>query len=356
MQVSFNSATITAPTICLDIAPSITFSTIAAASNALDTKLLPVAGTPFTKAGKFDLNRAAYHLLTPNSLVVIDLARLKSYGMHLLDLARAIESPGLRKRIFLTHIAGRVNQSDLNLSQALGFSHLVSEVDSRQFNGSVKTFTDWVCSALQLSTTSLNRLPAYLKTVPLSSAKESPREMIQRMTNNTAEDLIAAMQKSLDISDRSYRLKQYRQCFLANEATEWLCKKYKLSDLQSVAIGNALQDLGLLYHVAHEQTFANEGLFFRLATSKTVDALPMQQVLHSITIGKGVDVANRSYLGKTYENCFIGSNAVDYLVNKWSLDRLDAWVVLHRFEQLGLLEHVTQEHGFIDDNFFYRFK
>jgi hypothetical protein len=355
MQVSFNASAVTAPTICLDIPPSITLSTIAAASNALDTKLLPLAGIPFSKSSKFDLNRAAYHLNTPNSLVVIDLSRLKTYGMHLLDLARAIESPGLRGRVFLTNITGRVNQSDLNLAQALGFSYLVGEVDPRQLNGSVKIFTGWVCSTLQLTPQSLNRLPAYLKTVQISAVKESTREMIQRLTSNTAEDVINAMQKGLDIRDRTYHLTKFRQCFLGNEATEWISKHYKLSEVNSFAIGTALQDLGLLHHVTHEQRFANEGFFYRLATSKSVDALPIQQVLHGLTIGKGVEVADRNYLGKIYEQCFIGADAIDHLVNKWSLDRLDAWVALHRFEQLGLFEHVTKQHGFVDDKFFYRF-
>jgi hypothetical protein len=351
-----NTTPATSATICLDLAPGITFSTIAAVSNALDTKLLPVAGKPFSKVGKFEINRAAYHLLTPNSLVVIDLARLKSYGMHLLDLARAIESPSLRSRIFLTNITGTVNQSDVNLAQVLGFGNLVGDVDPRQLSSSVKAFTDWVCGTLKLSANSLNRLPTYLKTVPISSAKESTREMIQRITGSTAEALIEEMQKGLDISDRSYRLKKYRQCFLSSEATTWLSKKYKLSETQSIATGIALQELGLLYHVAHEQAFANEDFFFRLSTSKSVDALPMQQVLHGLTVAKGVEVSDRSYLGTTYEQCFKGSEAIDHLASKWSLDRLDAWVALHRFEQLGLLEHVTQEHGFMDGNFFYRFK
>jgi hypothetical protein len=351
-----NAAPTPGPTICLDIAPSITFSTLAAASNALNTKLLPIAGKPFSKTGKSELNRAAYHLLMPNSLVVIDLARLKSYGMHVLDLAKVIESPLLRKRIFLTNITGTVTQSDANLARALGFADLVGDVDPRQLNGSLKAFTDWVCSTSKLSPSALNRLPTYLKTVPISSAKESIREMIQRITGNTPEALIDAMQKGLDISDHSYRLKKYQQCFLGSECITWLNKKYKLSESQSIAIGTALQDLGLLYHVTHEQAFANEDFFYRLVTSKSVDALPMQQVLHGLTVAQGVNVADRSYLGKTYEHCFIGSESVDHLVNKWSLDRLDAWVVLHRFELLGLLEHVTQEHGFVDGNFFYRFK
>jgi hypothetical protein len=276
--------------------------------------------------------------------------------MHLLDLAKAIESPGLRGRIFLTNINGMVNQSDLNLAQVLGFGNLVGDVDPRQLTGSVKVFTDWVCGTLKLSANSLNRLPTYLKTVPISSAKESTREMIQRVTRNSAEALIDAMQKGVDISDRTYRLKKYRQCFLSSDATAWLSKQYILSETQSIATGIALQELGLLYHVAHEQAFANEDFFFRLSTSKSVDGLPMQQVLHGLTVAKGVDVTDRSYLGKTYEQCLIGSEAIDHLERKWSLDRLDAWVAMHRFEQLGLLEHVTQEHGFVDGNFFYRFK
>jgi hypothetical protein len=346
----------TTATLCMDIPPCTTFSTIAAASNALDTKLLPVAGKPFTKTGQFELNRGAYHLLTPNSLVVLDLARLKNYGMHILDLARAIESPGLRNRFFLTNLTGPVTKSDLNLATALGFGHLVGDIDPRQINGNIKTFTSWVCATLQLNPQTLNRLPTYLKTVPMSIGKEGPREMIQRITGETAESLIDMMQSGLDISDRSYRLKKYRRCFLCSHASAWLSARYKLSEAQAVAIGCALQELGLVYHVAHEQTFANEDFFFRLATSKSVDALPMEKVLHGLTIAKGVDIADRNYLGTTYEQCFLGSEAVDYLVEKWSLDRLDAWVVMHRFEHLGLLEHVTQEHGFVDGNLFYRFK
>jgi Domain found in Dishevelled, Egl-10, and Pleckstrin (DEP) len=357
-SISMPSNAVSAPaaTICLDIAPSITFNTIAAASNALNTKLLPVAGKAFSNTGKFEINRTAYHLLMPNSLVVIDLARLKSYGMHILDLATAIESPTLRNRIFLTNITGKVNQSDANLARVLGFSNLVGNVDPRQLDGNLKAFTDWLCNTLRLNANSLNRLPTYLKTVSLSNVKESTREMIQRITHNTPEALIDAMQKGLDISDHSYRLKKYRQCFLGTEGITWLNAQYKISETQSVALGTALQELGLLYHVSHEQAFANEDFFYRLATSKSVDALPIQQVLHSLTFAQGVEVADRKYLGKTYEQCFIGSQAIDHLVNKWSLDRLDAWVVLHSFEQLGLLEHVTQEHGFVDGNFFYRFK
>jgi Domain found in Dishevelled, Egl-10, and Pleckstrin (DEP) len=346
----------TTATLCIDIPPGIALNTVTAVTNALNVKLVTVASKPFNADKNFELQRAAYHLTTPNSLVVLDLSRLKSYRMHILDLARAIESPGLRNRFFLTNVQGAVPASDEKLVRALGFSHLVSDLDPRQIVGNVNTFTSWISKTLELNSRAPHRLPTYLKTVPLSSTKESPREMLQRLVACSAETLLDEMLRSLDISDRLYRLKKYRQCFLGTEATAWLVKRYKLTAEQSVMLGTALQQLGLLCHVTHEQPFANEEYFYRLATSKTVDALPMQQVLHALMIGKGVEIADRSYLGKTYAQCFVGSEAVDHLVSKWSIDRLDAWIVLHRFEQLGLLEHVTQEHDFVDGNFFYQFK
>jgi hypothetical protein len=342
--------------ICIDLPTSIAAGTIAATTHALDIKILPVIGKPFSKAPGFEFQLAAYHLNTPTSLVVLDLSRLRDYGMHILDLARSIQSPILRSRFFLTNVTGCVTRSDEQLVQSLGFSHLVGGLDPRQLVGDVNTFTSWICNSLQLSDNSLQRLPTYLKTVPLSLVKETARETIQRLVSCSAETLIEEMARNLDISDRFYRLKKYQQCFLGSEAVHWLVKRYKLTEEQSIAVGSSLQQLGLLYHVAHEQTFVNAEFFYRLATSKKVDTLPMQQVLQAMMAGSGVEVADRSYLGKTYEKCFVGSEAVDHLVRKWSIDRLDAWVALHRLEKLGLLEHVTQEHGFLDGGFFYRFK
>jgi hypothetical protein len=349
-------ASIPSSTICIDVPPGVSFSTITAIANATDIKVLPTAGKPFIDAPKFELQRQAYHLLGPHSFVVLDMSRLKSYGMHLVDLARSIESPNLRKRFFLTHVAGQVTQSDAHLAQTLGFSHLVSDLNPRHIVGNVSKMTDWICTSRKLAPESLNRLPTYLKTVPLANAKEGNRELIQRLTGSDVETLIEKMSTGLDISDRTYRLKKYRLCFLGNEATAWLQKRYKTTESQALAIGNALHQLGLLYHAAHEQPFANEAFFYRLATSKVVDGIPMQKLLHGITVNKGVEVSDRSYLGKTFEQCFIGSEAVDHIVKKWSIDRLDAWVALHRLEQLGFFEHVTQEHSFVDGNFFYRFK
>ena len=48
--------------------------------------------------------------------------------------------------------------------------------------------------------------------------------------------------------------------------------------------------------------------------------------------------------------------AVDALVARHGLPRLEAWLALHRLMQFGLVEHVTQARPFIDGDYYYRFR
>ena len=85
------------------------------------------------------------------------------------------------------------------------------------------------------------------------------------------------------------------------------------------------------------------------------DTLDLGDVLTALLASDGVPVANRSHLGKLYPNCWIGSEAIDHLVGRHRLQRHDAWLLLHRLMQFGLIEHVTNSRPVIDGNFFYRF-
>ena len=75
----------------------------------------------------------------------------------------------------------------------------------------------------------------------------------------------------------------------------------------------------------------------------------------ALVAGSGVPVADRSYLGKTYPSCWVGAEAVDHLMVVHGLKRHDAWVLLHRLMQFGLIVHVTQSRPVIDGAFYYRF-
>lgn len=67
-------------------------------------------------------------------------------------------------------------------------------------------------------------------------------------------------------------------------------------------------------------------------------------------------VEDRKFRLKKYPNCFVGREAVDAAVAaaKLSPSRTEATAKLQELLTIGLLHHVTREHGFEDDHLFYR--
>lgn len=72
---------------------------------------------------------------------------------------------------------------------------------------------------------------------------------------------------------------------------------------------------------------------------------------------KNVEVKDRSFRLTTYKQCFVGSEAVDYLVNSGQAPTRQDAVELGKALQATkyLFEHVTRDHQFSDDFLFFRF-
>ena len=71
---------------------------------------------------------------------------------------------------------------------------------------------------------------------------------------------------------------------------------------------------------------------------------------------ENVKIADRSYRLKTYKKCFVGSEAVDYLVNSGAtISRDDAVQVGQALMEMRIFEHVCRDHDFRDEYLFYRF-
>jgi hypothetical protein len=66
-------------------------------------------------------------------------------------------------------------------------------------------------------------------------------------------------------------------------------------------------------------------------------------------------IADRRHLLTTYRHCFVGREAVSWLVEREGLTRAEAVAVGKRLLEAGHLRHVLDEHGFEDESFFYRF-
>ncbi len=69
----------------------------------------------------------------------------------------------------------------------------------------------------------------------------------------------------------------------------------------------------------------------------------------------GFALADRSWRGRSYANCFVGVEAVDRLAARCNCDRIEAVAIGEVLRQVRVLEHVTKSHPFRDGEFFYRF-
>jgi hypothetical protein len=162
------------------------------------------------------------------------------------------------------------------------------------------------------------------------------------------------MQRSggADIKDRRYRLRIYPECFVASDGVTWIERALRLPREKAVAVGQALQAAGLIYHVAREQPFSDAELFFRVAQIPT--HWNIERFYSLVRSEGGFSVADRSYLGTKYSRCFVGSEAVEWIQTQGHTLN-EAMSMGQRLLELSLAHHVLDEHPFKDATLFYRF-
>lgn len=92
-----------------------------------------------------------------------------------------------------------------------------------------------------------------------------------------------------------------------------------------------------------------------IMTSISQDTTTLEQVAQGFR--NNVLVQDRKYRLKTYKQCFVGAEAVDYLIESGVATSRDDAVQVGRALQknLFLFEHVTRDHDFADDGLYYRF-
>lgn len=162
------------------------------------------------------------------------------------------------------------------------------------------------------------------------------------------------MQRSggVDIKDRRYRLRIYPECFVASEGVTWLARALRVPRETAVAIGQALQSAGLIYHVAKAQPFADEELFFRVTQIPTHWSI--ERFYSLIRSEAGFAVIDRNHMGNKYSKCFVGSEAVEWIQAQGHTVN-EAISMGQRLIDLSLAHHVVDEHSFKNEKLFYRF-
>ena len=69
----------------------------------------------------------------------------------------------------------------------------------------------------------------------------------------------------------------------------------------------------------------------------------------------GVEIKNRWHNLKPYSNCFVGSEAVEWLKQKKKMTKEEAIAIGQSLLKQNLIHHVNHDHDFKDDLLFYRF-
>ncbi|ABW28242.1 MULTISPECIES: mechanosensitive ion channel protein [Acaryochloris] len=95
-----------------------------------------------------------------------------------------------------------------------------------------------------------------------------------------------------------------------------------------------------------------------LAPEKTIDRITLinleKLVAKMRTVG-GIKIKNRVYRLKEYPYCFIGSEAVRWLMHNVKLSREEAIGLGQRLMDDKWIHHVSDSHQFKDEELFYRF-
>jgi pyruvate/2-oxoglutarate dehydrogenase complex dihydrolipoamide dehydrogenase (E3) component len=94
---------------------------------------------------------------------------------------------------------------------------------------------------------------------------------IQQTTEPDLEldELVDTLRDNVEICDRSYRLKTYEDCFVGEEACEWMVAAGVAGDVEEAElIGNLLVEAGVFHHVLREHEFKNDYLFYRFTSDE----------------------------------------------------------------------------------------
>ena len=97
---------------------------------------------------------------------------------------------------------------------------------------------------------------------------ESKQDPYDRKWTHEEVDRIAAAARDassgIEVRDRKYHLKTWKQCFVATDLVKWLItSEYAKDESEAITLGNELVEHLHIIHVNRDHDFKNEGLFFR---------------------------------------------------------------------------------------------
>lgn len=86
-----------------------------------------------------------------------------------------------------------------------------------------------------------------------------------------------------------------------------------------------------------------------------INEINLEALVAKMRKNDGIKIENRRYRLRIYQRCFVGSEAVIWLMTSLKLSRENAILLGQRLVTEKLVHHVTDAHTFKDQNLFYRF-
>jgi hypothetical protein len=159
------------------------------------------------------------------------------------------------------------------------------------------------------------------------------------------------------VADRTWRGRTYRDCFVVSQAIDWLVARCALDRATALRAMTFLWRTGRIHHVLRDAELHDDYLYFRFSGRRAdLDRIDLAQLEAAMRSRGGVEIAERVHLSRSYPRCFVGEEAVDWIMARCGVPLGAAECMGQRLLELGVFHHVLDEHGFVAGRYFYRFR
>lgn len=293
-------------------------------------------------------------LLAQADLLIIDPARLHAFGLGLDSAMTAIRlhRPELPVVVYCSE-RERPNPLLVNWNQQLGYLGTFGRVSPIAFAESAQPMLEVIAQTLGLAWDP-ERLTHYARAFT-GTLPQVEKNIYSELGNDAVDDLAKIIvEDCLALNNRRWRLKSYPDCFVGMDAASAMAQRLLVDRPSAVALGQRLLERGWIYHVSGEQPFRDGNFFYRIHRSSERLA-PLSLSGAEAALRQNVAVADRSWRGLSFAQCFIGTDAQAVLTAQFALDYAEAVSIGQALLQAHVFRHVADAHDYFGNQWFYRF-
>lgn len=300
--------------------------------------------------------------------VVADAPRLASCGIGSAAFASFLlqRFPGIAVIVRLPHRTG-ISAAEQAWAGHAGIASLLPGSTVAAWQDSLAPVLGRVLSAIGHAGLDKPRLESYLNGLLRSGAEPRPGPVKDAYVDAyqleaagmSAGRLCEAMQHESGVpcAERAWRGRSYPDCFVASQAVDWLVARFGLRRDLALRACTFLWRTGRVHHVLRDSDFRDDFLFFRFSGRRhELDRVDLVALEAAMRARGGLAIDERTHLSKSYARCFVGDEAVRWIMARCRVPLGTAETIGQRMLELGIFHHVLDEHGFVEGRYFYRFR